>query len=56
MGLAPVGRPEEIPAAAERIGREREHELALDEEEREVVSDRVRGRDRDEGEEELVHE
>ena len=51
-----VGRPEEVPAAAERIGHEQDQVLPLDHEEREVVRHEVRGRDRDQREKELRHE
>ena len=51
-----AGRAEEIPALAERVGEQRDHVLALDHEQREVVRDRVDERDRDEREHELGRE
>ena len=49
-------RPEEIPALPERIGDERDDELTLDHEEREVVRDEVRSGDRDERQDEVGDE
>ena len=42
-----VDGAEQIPAASQRIRREDDRKLPLDEEEREVVGDGVRRRDRD---------
>jgi len=51
-----VERPEEIPAPAEGVGGERDEELPLDDEEREVVRDRVDERDRHEARDEGLRE
>ena len=49
--IDPVARgPEQIPAEAERVGRERNDVLALDQQEREIMREVIADRDRDQRE------
>ena len=51
-----VRRPEEIPASPERVGGERDDELALDQEQREVMSREIRSGDGHERKDEVGDE